>query len=76
MMYEDRDIGLELPIGYVRENCTSWSNLCHELGLEPDGLEQGVYLSNDRVTLDLSNDRVTLDLALAKRYGLCQEWWL
>ena len=67
MMYEDRDIGLELPIGYVRENCTSWSNLCHELGLEPDGLEQGVYLSNDRVTLDL---------ALAKRYGLCQEWWL
>ena len=51
----------------MRENCTSWSNLCHELGLEPDGLEQGVYLSNDRVTLDL---------ALAKRFGLCQEWWL
>ena len=42
MMYEDRDIGLELPIGYVRENCTSWPSLCQELGLEPEGLEQGV----------------------------------
>ena len=41
--------------------------LCEELGLEPEGLEQGVYLSTDRVSLDL---------ALAKRYGLCLEWWL
>ncbi|GAB3238612.1 MAG: hypothetical protein KAX58_05335 [Aeromonadaceae bacterium] len=67
MMYEERDVVLELPIGYIREHCTSWSRLCHELGLEAEGLEQGVYLSNDRVSLDL---------AMAKRYGLCQEWWL
>ncbi|MFC3914414.1 hypothetical protein ACFOSS_13190 [Pseudaeromonas sharmana] len=67
MMYDDRDIGLALPIGYVREHCTSWQRLCDELDLEADGLENGVYLSQDRIDIDL---------ATAKRFGLCQEWWL
>ena len=66
-MYQDSDVSIELPIAYVREHCTAWALLCKELDLEANGLERAIYLPSDRVSLDL---------AQAKRYGLCQEWWL
>ncbi len=66
-MYQESDVSIELPIAYVREHCTAWAQLCKELDLEENGLERAIYLPSDRVSLDL---------AQAKRYGLCQEWWL
>ena len=66
-MYQESDVSIELPIAYVREHCTAWAQLCKELDLEANGLERAIYLPSDRVSLDL---------AQAKRYGLCQEWWL
>lgn len=66
-MFDESEVGVELPLGYISEHCTDWDGLCRELDLEADGLERGCYQRWDRVELDL---------AQAKRYGLCLQWQL
>jgi hypothetical protein len=67
IMWQEADVGIELPLGYIFEHCRDWEGLCRELDLEADGLERACYQPSDRIMLDLEQ---------AKRHGLCQQWWL
>ncbi len=58
-MYDD--LVIELPLGFMLEQCNDWDDLCDELGLNPWLLNEGIADSNETHPITINQ---------AKRHGL------
>ena len=55
---------IELPLGWMLEQCNDWDNLCAELGLNPWLLNEGIADGEDKHPITISQ---------AKKHGLLTE---
>lgn len=57
--YEDQSI--ELPLGYMMEQCDDWDAMCEEIGINPWILSEGIANHEDRHPVTIGQ---------AKRHGI------
>lgn len=55
------DAMIELPLGWMLEQCNDWDNLCDDIGINPWLLNEGIAEGKDMYPLTI---------AQAKKHGL------